>query len=287
MIKGPNPPSIQNLTPEMMETYFHELAKFDAAVCEASAVSLAVSARVELPTITLATHVFTRMSAHGTAAITAAPGSRWSMKVREIWDVSVIATHARALLEGCILFHYLANAPADLDIQGVYAKTIFIYDCKKKISFFRDILPPEATTLHETQLNELTSEIQSIPYFQGLNDKLKKQILNGDHLMIVDRAEVINEIGIDRRVYDRMWGSLSQYSHIFSFTLIGIKENGRGTGPMNAFDVSALKDVLGFTTSILSRSIYKMVQLFPDIKPAQQGINSKFTPGPQWNRPLG
>lgn len=86
------------------------LRNFDATVCEATAVSQAIANRLETPTVGYSTHVFTRVCAHAQALMCAAPKSRWVRREFDLWDVSTVASHARSILEGYLLFRYLGCA---------------------------------------------------------------------------------------------------------------------------------------------------------------------------------
>ena len=128
---------------EKTDNYNKELRNFDAAICEAMAVSQASASRVEIPTIGFCTRVFTRMCSHAIMPVTAAPKSRWCRKEFEYWDFSAIASHARAILEGYLLFLYLANAPPDEDTQRAYVQTMHMYDCKKRQILLQSFVPTD------------------------------------------------------------------------------------------------------------------------------------------------
>ena len=85
--------------------YTLALQKFDAAICEATAVSQITANRFVAPNVGYGSYVFTRMCGAGTAMIRAAPLSRWIRSDFVDWQFAAVAGHARALLDGYLLFN--------------------------------------------------------------------------------------------------------------------------------------------------------------------------------------
>lgn len=265
--------------------YRERLLAFDAAVCEAIAVSQACAVRLEAPAIGYSTHVFTRICAHAQAMMCAAPKSRWVKREFDIWDVSTVASHARSILEGYLLFRYLADAPDDMDTQRAYVHVMNLYDCTKRIKILPHILTcDDINDLHK-QVGEIKSRLEETYYFSNLDDNLKNTVLTGKRLMITPKKDLIAKLDISQDDFDFFWNYLSQYTHIFSFTFYRIKPNGRGTGLENDFDRDALCMVLEFCSDLLIAAVDRLVELFPDAASARQGSDSKFSPGPSKNLP--
>lgn len=265
--------------------YQKRLANFDAVVCEVAALGQAAANRIESPSIGYSTHVFGRICAHSQALICAAPKSRWVRREFDIWDVSTVAAHARSILEGYLLFRYLADAPKDLDTQQAYVQVMHLYDCKKRIGILPHILPPEDIEGLESQAAEIKSRLKNTSYFNGLDGRTKKEILRGKHLMIMPKHKLIEQLGIDQEDFNFYWNYLSQYTHVLSFTFYRVEPNGRGTGLENDFDRDALCMVLEFCTGLLTAANDRFVELFPDTANSRRGLNSKFAPGPRRNLP--
>ena len=268
-----------------LQAYSDALHELDKAVCEAMAVSQATATRYETPAIGTATHVFARVCAHSQHLIRASPKSRWVRREYELWDISAIAPHARSILEGCVLFRYLIDAPSDLDTQRTYINVLHLYDCKKRISILPHILPADEIAQFKELLKELRARLEKSSYFNSLDAKIKRRLLNGDIMMTKPRAEVLSLLGVAPHEHDFYWNYLSQYTHVLAFSFHRIETNGRGTGLENDFDRTALTMVLDFVARIMSRSIDRMVQAFPDAASSRQGVQSKFSPGPRSNLP--
>ncbi len=267
------------------ENYRERLQAFDAAVCEAVAVSQACAERFEAPAVGYSTHVFARICAHAQAMMCAAPKSRWVRREFDIWDVSTVASHARSILEGYLLFRYLADAPDDLDTQRAFVQVMHLYDCMKRIKILPHVLSEEDIDGFQKQAAEIKARLEGIGYFANLDPKLKKELLAGKWLMITPQKEVISNLGINQSDYDFFWNYLSQYTHVLSFTFYRIEPNGRGTGLENDFDRDALCMVLEFCNGLLVAAVDRLIELFPDAAEARQGLESKFAPGPIKNLP--
>ena len=215
--------------------------------------------------------------------ISAVPKSRWSRREFELWDISAIAGHVRAILEGHLLFWYLAEAPVDEDVQRAYTQTMHMYDFKKRMSI--NLFCQESDEKLETTEQEIKSRLESTSTFQNLDKKLQKEILAGKKLMIKPKHEIIQSTGFEQQEFDALWTFFSQYIHVFSFTFYRMEPNGRNTGMPNQFDLSALTVGLILSTTLLSSATERMVELFPDTASKRQGINSIFSPGPTKNLP--
>lgn len=267
------------------DDYRVQLSSFDGAVCEATAVGQAVAGRLASPAIGYSTHVYTRICAHAQSMICAVPKSRWVKRDFEIWDVSSVASHARSILEGYLLFRYLADAPNDEDIQRTYVNVMHLYDCKKRMKILPFVLPEEEIIGFQKQAVEIEGRLNSSPFFQKLDQRLKKDLLAGRWMMITSQSELVSQLGFDKEEFDFFWNYLSQYTHILSFTFYRIESEGRGSGLKNDFDRETLCLVLQFCTSLLKQSVDRLIELFPDSAEARQGVDSKFSPGPIKNLP--
>lgn len=261
------------------------LSDFDATVCEAIAVSQAVPDRLETRTRGFSTHVFTRICGHATSFMFAAPLSRWSRKEFEHWDVSSVAPHARAILEGYLLFSYLSNAPDDDDAQKVYADVMLMHDCQKRISILPFMLDEEAIGSLKAVAEDLQKRLLASPYFSTLPAATQKDLLKGKRLTIPTRETLLAEMEFEKSEFDFYWNYLSQYTHVLSFTFFRLERNGKGTGLENSFDREAICFVLEFATSVLRFAVDRFVELFPETASQRNGLDSKFYPGPQRNVP--
>jgi Family of unknown function (DUF5677) len=229
--------------------------------------------------------VFARICAHAQAMICAAPKSRWVKREFDIWDVSTVASHARSILEGYVLFRYLTDAPKDLDTQRAYVQVMHLYDCRKRIRILPHILSDGEIKGFKEQEKEIVDRLNGIEFFTDLDPKLRKEILAGKWLMISSQKELNAKLGINQADFDFFWNYLSQYTHVLSFTFYRIEPNGRGTGLANDFDRDALSMVMAFCSSLLIAAVDRLVELFPEAVDARNGLDSKFAPGPHKNLP--
>lgn len=270
---------------DLLADYRNALRKFDVAVCETLAVSQQTANRLELPAIGYSTHVFTRICVHAEALICAAPKSRWVKRNFDIWDISAIASHARSLLEGYLLFRYLVDAPTDLDTQRSYVQVMHLYDCKKRLSILHQTLSQLEIDAYEEEIKTITDRLLGFNYFNSLDEKLRKEILKGNRLTITTRNQQLEQLEFDEAEFKFIWNYLSQYTHVLSLSFYRMEPNGRGTGVRNSSDLGALRVILDFCTNVLADAVDRLLEVFPDAADARCGLKSKFSPGPKKNLP--
>lgn len=266
------------------EDYQAALECLDEAVCEAVAVGQAQAGRMAGPCVGYATYVFARMCSHATAAIRAAPLSRWVESDHEEWGFHVLACHARALLEGNLYFHYLMS-PADEDREEGRARITLLQlnDCCSRLKMFAD--DPAQRQGFEGQRDELVARLKTIPFFQQLAQPVQAQCLSGKKAWFMDRAQLVEMVRMEKGEFDVLWDLWSQHSHIHPISFYRMEANGRGSGLENDADRSYLTTAMLICAGILEAATDKVVEVFPDVAAVRQGLNSKFSPGPKSNQP--
>ncbi|MDH1660935.1 hypothetical protein N5E02_05855 [Stenotrophomonas sp. GD03777] len=266
------------------QDYEEALGCLDEAVCEAVAVGQAQAGRMAGPCMGYATYVFARMCAHGTAAVRAAPLSRWVESDHAQWGFHAIACHARAILEGNLFFHYLIS-PTNEDLEEGRARITLLQlnDCCSRVKMFVD--DPEQLQAFERQRDELIARLKTIPFFQHLAQQVQSQCLSGKKAWFLDRAQLVEMVGMKKAQFDVIWDLWSQHSHIHPMSFYRMEANGRGSGLDNAADRSYLITAMLICAEILKVATDRMVEAFPDVANVRQGLDSKFSPGPKSNRP--
>jgi hypothetical protein len=236
------------------------------------------------PCVGYATYVFARMCAHGTAAIRAVPLSRWTESDHEEWGFHLLACHARALLEGNLYFHYLMS-PTNEDLEEGRARITLLQlnDCSSRLKMFAD--NPEQRKGFERQRDELVARLKTIPFFQQLAEPIKAQCLSGKKAWFMDRAKLVEMVGMEKGQFDVIWDLWSQHSHIHPMSFYRMEANGRGSGLDNDTDRTYLTTSMLISAGILEGATDKMVEVFPDVADVRRGLDSRFSPGPKSNRP--
>ncbi|WP_241610150.1 hypothetical protein [Rosenbergiella epipactidis] len=261
------------------QDFYRFFREFDAAVCEASAVSNSIGVKEAEWHIAFATHVFVRICNHAEAMAGAIPESRWAKKDSYSWDLSFVAPHARAIIEGNLLFYYVSKKPSSDEELRTKINVMHMNDCVRRISFFE-----EGTSDYiglNKQKDELTERLNSIDYFQNLSGPTKKRCLNGKALMIPSRDELLIEMGEDVRAFNIMFDFLSNYTHILPISYYRMEANGRGTGCFNEVDLNYICIFMEQCTQILRSQTDKIVDFFPDLSKVRKGIRSKSTFAPK------
>ncbi len=133
------------------EEYRAALKTFDACVCEAFAVGQAIGSRIAPPHLGYGTHVFTRICANAVALVRAAPKSRWVRSDADFWDLAAVAGHARSLMEGLLLLHYVIKAPVDQDEWSARINLMHLNDCCRRAKILRRPAPRSRSSRSPTR----------------------------------------------------------------------------------------------------------------------------------------
>lgn len=271
--------------PVTMERYRELLKEFDAAVCEAIAVSQATSGRMAEPHVGYGTHIFARICAHAVAFVRAAPRSRWVKSDSEDWDFAAVASHARSIMEGYLFFAYMTEDPASADESKARINVMHLYDCTKRLRVLGGVL--DALKLEELRKSqgEIRERLQQNAWFLQLKDTLREKLLKGEDLTILSRSKQLELVGWETHDFYMLWDILSQHAHILTFSFYQMEPNGRGTGINNDSDRFYIGLFLEHCADVLSDCVDRMIELFPDAASVRKGIDSKFSPGPRRNLP--
>lgn len=264
--------------------YKESLAHFDASLSEGCAVSQAISGRMVHPSLGYATHVYTRILAHGRNLIGSVPLSRWFKSDYEDWDFGVNAGNVRSILEAALLFHYLYSAASDPDTQKAVVQLMHLYDLTKRIK----IIHNGGGDLDSQRFRaEIVENLKETQRFNRLPKKVQADALKGGKLMLETKSDIMARLGWVESDYNLLWNLTSQYVHVQSLAFYRIEPNGRGTGIENDFDRGMLAFSLEVCSEVLRGMTDVLCEAFPDAIDHRNGINSKFSPGPVRNSDLG
>jgi len=259
------------------QAFYKALREFDIAVCEACAVSQGIGVQMAKPYIGWSTHLFTRMCVHAQLMITSTPESRWVKKDFDFWDLSSVAPHARALIEANLLFYYIAKEPLSTNEWSAKLNVMHLNDCKKRIDFFSSVEDQTQVEGFQEQREEILERLRSNDYFMSLPEKRRNKCLSGKFLMIPDRKELLDEMGIDNAHFGMIFDLLSHYTHILTMSYYRMEPNGRGTGCFNDTDLHYITVCLMICKEIMMDSTERMVNFFPETNKLRKGLRSKFS----------
>lgn len=265
--------------------YTKALRKLDAATCEAIAVSQATAMRYVAMNVGYASYVFTRMCGTAVALMRAAPLSRWTRSDFVDWHFGAIAPHARALLDGYLLFNYLIEPPESEAELKARMNIMHLNDCTRRIEFHANLTNYDEVAGFEKQRAELQERLKDNEYFSALPVAVQKRCLNGRFLMIENRDAMLAKVGFEKGYFDALYDLWSQHIHILPMSFYRIEPNGRGTGLENDTDRSYIAQALTVSAAVLAEVTDRLIQQFPDAGVVREGVDSKFSPGPDANRP--
>lgn len=268
------------------EHYLGMLEAFDAAACEALAVSQAHAGRMAAANVGYASHVFMRMCGSATSFMRAAPLSRWVRSDLDDWQLSAIAGHARSIFDGYVLFRYLIS-PTQSDAElKTRINIMHVNDCTRRIKLFKNLgSVSDDTAGFEKQLEELRERLLVNEFFTSLPSDVQKNCLSGKHLMLDDREQMLKKIGLDVGQTNAIYDLWSQHIHILPMSFYRAEPDGRGTGIENDTDRGYMAQALEISTMLMKDATDKIVESFPDTAGVRQGVASKFNPGPRENLP--
>lgn len=262
------------------------LRAFDAAICEALAVSQGSSERLPAAHVGYATYIFTRLCAHGFSLIRAAPRSRWVQSDHEDWNFSAVASHARALLEGYLSFSYLIEIPSSDAEWRARLNVMHLNDCTRRATLVGKLgAEQEELDAFAKQQEELRNRLRGNEYFTALPASVQRDCLRGDKPWIKSRDQLLEMVGLDKATFDALWILYSQHSHVLPLSFYRTEPNGRGTGIENPTDRDYIRGALELGAELLRKATDRLVFHFPDVGALRKGVASKFSPGPQENLP--
>lgn len=263
------------------DKYFSAVRKIDIATCEACAVSQGIGVREAEAFKSWSTYVFSRLCQHSHALIAALPISRWSKREYQNWDLSHIAPHVRAILEGEVFFLYISNTPASNEEFSAKINTLHLNDCVKRIEFMKSFEDHESVAGFEKQKEEITQRFENNDFFNALSSSVKKKILSGKSTMIYNRDDILRENGIDVSQFKVNFDFLSHYTHILPMSFYRMESNGRGTGSLNEADFNYICLYVDIAAEAIVHCTDRLIELFPDAARHRKGLKSKFSFGPK------
>jgi Family of unknown function (DUF5677) len=255
---------------------------FDAAVCEAIAVSQETAGLYPAINIVFSTYIFTQMCGAGVSMIRAVPMTRWTRSDSEDWRFGAIGGHARSIVDGYLMFRYLIAAEKSEGEIEARINVMHLNDCTRRIKIMKGVR--EDVAGFEQQNAELRERLNKNPYFNSLPNKLRNDCLLGKFPMLSSRDELIAELGFDKGVFDSLYDLWSQHIHMLPLSFYRIEANGRGTGMENDTDCQYMWQALEICSGILIEATDYMVITFPDSAAVRKGVKSKFNPGPFANK---
>ncbi|EPJ2807939.1 hypothetical protein ACTHGN_000946 [Pseudomonas putida] len=271
---------------QVTEWYLQAVARFDAASCEAMAVSQSIGVQMADAHLGHATYVFLRLCNHAVPILCSVPKSRWVRADFEHWDFGAVAGHCRAILEGYLLLIYIIEKPASPEQWSAKINVMFLNDCTRRIKMMRNVGATDDVQGLEVQAEELRGRLTGNPWFMQLPEQVKKRCLSGDNLMIPARDEMLERAGWEKDHFYAMWDLLSQYAHALPISFFRMEPNGRGSGLENDTDKAYNASMLDWCAETLEKATKLMVDAFPETGGACNGVKSKFSSGPRSNRPV-
>lgn len=268
-----------------VEVYKELLNEFDAVMCEALSMNQFTAGRYVAPHIGYGSQIFTRLCIHGECLLSSAPMSRWSKKDFHFWDLSCIAPHVRAIMEGYLLYMYISDEPLSENEWKAKLWTMHMNDCSKRLKLMQSTENFDKANFFEAERDKISGELNSNQFFLELPSSVRKGCLNGKYLMIYSRDELVLKYGLNKNMFDNMFDILSNYIHILPISYYSHEPNKRGSGLFNDTDLGYMCMCLGIVIHLIRTCNDRLEDFFPDSGVCRKGKKSTFSPGPKENLP--
>lgn len=141
------------------------------------------------------------------------------------WDFASIASLARNLFEGAAFFHYFTER-VEGDEWRTRLNLMQLNDATHRVRMFTLFEDSKEATAGQAAADDLRARLQGNPYFQALDLKLQKQLLQGHRPSIFTLRENVEKITDDPRI----WGFfefLSSHTHTLPLSFYRMADQDR------------------------------------------------------------
>lgn len=171
---------------------------------------------------------------------------------RSIWDFTSIALLARSLFESILFFRYF-TAPANPDEWMTRMLVLHLHDRCERIRLFERLKRTEDVTGFQGEARNLKEILRNNPFFQSLEVKRQKEILNGSRASILTLSEMGDRYAPDNDTWT-IHQFLSHYAHSHPVSFMR-NDDQRRDGLANDTDKMYIPGVLRWLTSSIDGAI--------------------------------
>ncbi len=128
---------------------------------------------------------------------------------------------------------------------------------------FTDLEPAYDCTGFRTQLNELQDRLYANPFFQSLNERVRRRCLSGQ-MAYLDSLETIAErSGVSLSQFRWLYRFLSIHVHGYPMSYYRMQDGERGRGVHSKIEENYTQLFLTFVVDFISRAHDEMKRKFP------------------------
>lgn len=196
--------------------------------------------------------LFTRLVTTSVSVLSLCPGSKVNPR-GDHWDFRGVGSLARSLLECALYFFYLAIEPVTDKEWVARLKIMQLHDCKERQRMFRAFESSESQAF-EGQANELKATLQANPFFVGLTESLRKNLLKGERASILSQDEIYARISGLPSHFRGRYRFFSSHAHSFPLAFYRTGERNRGRGEENEIEKGYIADAMDFSADMLVRA---------------------------------
>lgn len=183
---------------------------------------------------------------------------------QELWDISSMATLARAAVDAYYTMFYIAvdDIPRD---SRIFRWLLWDHHYEiRRLKMLRLIgsQSKEISSI-EDKIKNLKDKIVEHPDYHQNEPHIKKKLRNGDLVFIMDRAALSENAKIDVNYCRFVYRFLSQYTHAYPFALERLLSFRSGTDE----GLRLISTVIRHSNLYLCCTLRDVIQFFPDQSP--------------------
>jgi len=206
------------------------------------------------------------------------------------WDFASIASLARNLFEGAAFFHYFTER-VEAEEWRARLNLMQLNDATHRVRMFELFDNNAEAAAGQAAADKLKTKLQENIYFQTLDPRLQKQLLQGHRPSIFNLRENIEKLSVDPKIWG-IFELLSSHTHTLPLSFYRMVDQGR-TGVENYTDSMYIAMAMDLAEEILKGIVKSFQADFADLvtftpPPVDIAIDDLLTatnpPSPPLNR---
>jgi hypothetical protein len=250
--------------PTPYETY---LKKYDDLVSAATAASQGAAGRIsESARHYRGSVIFTKLGVAAVSLLLLLPRNSRVIGQFEHWDFGAVASLVRNLIECYFTFFSLSIDQVSDEEYNCRWNLFNLHDCLSRKRMFESLGLEEESIGFDEQSKELKERLLRNSYFRSLDEKKRKELLQGKNAFLLTQDEILGQLGEDISHFRGMYCFLSVHVYALPMSFYRMGEQDRGRGLENQVERDYICLALEFAGHFLRRAIQDLVSLFPSAK---------------------
>jgi len=168
------------------------------------------------------------------------------------WDFASVGSIARNLFECGMFFRYFST-PVDDSEWLTRLNLMQLHDCTERIRMFRVMGDSEEVKAFEVQAQDLRNRLSNHLFFQDLDPRFQKQLLQGNRASLFSLSELVATFVKDEGIWI-VYQLLSSHTHSLPLSFYRTWEQKRN-GVENEVDKGYITMAMGLASDILDEAV--------------------------------